>query len=486
MISARKENCSPRDLCEKNLKTLKGVFDDFLISTDIFSSTMNSSHTRIVQDVFSHLYENGFIQVREITQLYSETSQMFLPDRFVSGICPHCEAPDARGDQCDKCGKLLDPFDLKNPRSTVDGSIPVARKTQHYFLDLESIRPLLAQSIENRKSEWTSNAYTMAKSFVDRPLEARCITRDLEWGVPVNPELAKKDLGTESKVFYVWFDAIFCYLSFLEEGGKKVDEWWVESPSTEIVQFFGKDNIYFHAILLPGILMATSKGRPLPYSIVDRISATEYLNYEGDKFSKSRNYGIFCDVAMTTGISPDIWRYYLLSIRPETNDANFSWDDFARKVNEFADTVGNFVHRILTFRQKHFPNITESLDSITIFDVLQICEDYKRAMTNVELREGLQIILRLASYGNERINSRKIWTLIKEGRREDKETCEKEVAHLLGVVALVAKMLTPFTPTIAGTIQKYLVDSSSLSVLIPKVTPAQIVEFKKRFGSNSP
>ena len=164
--------------------------------------------------------------------------------------------------------------------------------------------------------------------------------------------------------------------------------------------------------------MATSKGRPLPYSIVDRISATEYLNYEGDKFSKSRNYGIFCDVAMTTGISPDIWRYYLLSIRPETNDANFSWDDFARKVNEFADTVGNFVHRILTFRQKHFPNITENLDmSIYLFpENCRLELDYKRAMTNVELREGLQMILSLASYGNGRINSRKIWTLIKEDR----------------------------------------------------------------------
>lgn len=244
--------------------------------------------------------------------------------------------------------------------------------------------------------------------------------------------------------------------------------------------------------------MATSKGRTLPYSIVDRISATEYLNYEGDKFSKSRNYGIFCDVAMTTGISPDIWRYYLLSIRPENNDANFSWEDFSHKVNEFADTVGNFVHRILTFRQKHFPNVTGNLDMSMIplapgewsFET-----GYERAMTNVELREGLQVILRLASYGNGRINSRKIWSLIKEDRsrpidperqREDRETCEKEVAHLLGVIALIAKMLTPFTPTIAGTIQKYLADSSSLSVLIPKVTPAQISEFKKRFGSNSP
>ena len=498
MISAAKENCDPQTLCTRNLSRLQQVFVAYGISTDIFSSTMNAQHAPFVQSIFERLLNAGYLSVREMKQFYSEKSQMFLPDRFVGSICPYCNAQDAKGDQCEKCCKPMDPLALIDPRCLIDDSIPVIRTTKHYFLDLEPLRPALQKWVDANKEQWSDNAYRATCAYLEHPLESRCITRDLSWGVPVPEDRIRNDLSYPSpegapgqpaelvvpvKTFYVWFDAIFCYLSFLQAGGRNVGDWWGQNRNVEtsIAQFFGKDNIYFHTILLPGILMAVSTEHDR-YALVNRINATEYLNYEGSKFAKSRNYGVFCDAALTLQlsgqpISPDIWRYYLISIRPETNDANFAWADFASKINEFADTVGNFAHRVMSFRHRYFPNLQPfpAFDDLPIMETMQA---YNDAMMDCQQRQGLRLCLKMAEHGNNYVTRTEIWKLI----RTDPTQCQIVMSGLLAILDIIADMLSPFTPTISHAIKVVITTGGPPTVLIPKVTPQDVAQFKARFG----
>lgn len=479
MISAYKEKIDPKELCERNLQNLKNIFIGFNISTDVFSSTMNPHHARIVDQIFKRLYAGGYVEIKEIEQLYSDSMKMFLPDRFIVGICPGCDFADAHGDQCDGCGAVLDPLELKNPRCSIDGSIPVIKKTKHYYLNLESVRSQLVAWMEESKPFWSANTYAVTKSFLDKPIKPRCITRDLSWGVPVDPVYVERDLNpTDSKTFYVWFEAVLCYLDFIADGGHDIEQFWC-APNVEIAQFFGKDNIFFHTILLPGILLAASNGK-VKYNLAKHISATEYLQYEGAKFSKSRNYGIFCaDVLspeMLKDIPVDIWRYYLLSVRPESADANFSWNDFSSKVDELADTVGNLVHRVLTFRHKNYSDV--GVDSN--YKVQSLLDNYNRAMEKCEYRSAIRVIHEIAAEGNRLIQSEKIWELSKTNPVK----CMQIIGKLLAIIKTLAWCLKPFTPDLATTIEKY-VDNSSVKpeVLIRKVTPEKLAEYKKRFGT---
>ncbi|MFQ5892549.1 MAG: methionine--tRNA ligase, partial [Candidatus Methanofastidiosia archaeon] len=344
---AIKEGLTPKEVCDKYYKIHKKVYDWLNISFDYFGRTSSKFHHQITQDIFLKLNENGYILEREIEQTFCPKCQKFLADRFVEGECPHCGGENARGDQCESCGKVLDPKDLINPNCALCGSKPEIRKSKHLFLDLPQFSKKLFSWIKSQKS-WSQNAKTFSLSWLKEGLEPRCITRDLEWGVRVPLK------GWEHKVFYVWFDAPIGYISItMDHCSKKGcdwEKWWKNPPEIKLVQFMGKDNIPFHTIIFPATLMGTGDG----YTLLNQISVNEYINYEGGKFSKSRGVGLFCDDMIELGIPPDVWRYYLFASRPEKQDTDFTWNDFQKKVNaELVGNLGNFVNRTLSFAERY-------------------------------------------------------------------------------------------------------------------------------------
>jgi len=349
---AIEEGLSCQELCDKYNAIHQEIYEWFDIKFDKFGRTPTRFQTEIAQETFNQLRENGYLEEKTVEQLYSEPLQKFLADRYVTGTCPKCQYEDARGDQCDSCGSLLNPTELKNPKCAMSGSKPVLKSTRHVFLDLPRLSGDLQAYIDRSSKEggWSSNCMHVTKAWLDQGLKSRCITRDLKWGTPVPMD------GFRDKVFYVWFDAPIGYVSITATYcGDKWKAWWKPSeyfvdddsvPDVELVQFMGKDNVPFHTIIFPACQIGSMK----PWTMMNSISVTEYLNYEDGKFSKSRGIGVFGNDAKETGIPVEVWRYYLLSMRPESQDSVFQWDDFAAKSNaELNDNLGNFVNRTLKF-----------------------------------------------------------------------------------------------------------------------------------------
>ena len=353
---ALEERVSCQEVCDKYHGIHKGIYEWFDISFDKFGRTPTRYQTQIGQEAFMQLHENGFLVEQTMEQLYSVPLQKFLADRFVVGTCPRCRYEDARGDQCDACGALLNPTELIDPRCKLTGTTPVVRQTRHVFLDLPKLSNDLRSYINEASSRggWSANCMQVTKAWMDQGLKVRCITRDLKWGTPVPLS------GFESKVFYVWFDAPIGYVSITASYcGDDWRAWWMPSehfkedevPEVDLVQFMGKDNVPFHTVIFP----ATQLGTQRPWTMMRSISVTEYLNYEDGKFSKSRGVGVFGNDAKETGIPVEVWRYYLLAVRPETSDAAFQWDDFAAKNNaDLNDNLGNFINRTLKFIYARF------------------------------------------------------------------------------------------------------------------------------------
>ena len=370
---AIEEGLTCQDLCDKYNAIHKEIYDWFDIEFDIFGRTPTRYQTEICQSTFKELEENGFLEERTIEQLYSEPLEKFLADRYVTGTCPKCGYEDARGDQCDSCGSLLNPTELKNPKCAMTGSTPILKSTTHIFLKLGELAQDLQEYIERSSAAggWSSNCMHVTKSWLDQGLKSRCITRDLRWGTPVPKE------GFQDKVFYVWFDAPIGYISITAGYcGDSWKAWWrpseyfalePEVPDVELVQFMGKDNIPFHTIIFPSTQIGSKKA----WTMMNSISVTEYLNYEDGKFSKSRGVGVFGSDAKETGIPVEVWRYYLLAVRPESQDTAFQWDDFAAKNNaELNDNLGNFINRTLKFIFARFdgkiPGTAEGCASETV------------------------------------------------------------------------------------------------------------------------
>ncbi|MBO4409475.1 MAG: methionine--tRNA ligase, partial [Spirochaetales bacterium] len=300
---AAKEGVSPRELCDRFHAIHRDIYKWFDIQFDYFGRTSTQKQTEIVQDIFRRCDENGFITEKETEQLYCPKCDRFLADRFVEGTCPHCGSPDARGDQCDSCQTLLDPTELINPRCMVCGTTPVIRKTKHLYLDLPRILPQLEKWIDetSEKGFWAKNAIQVTKSWLRDGLKERCITRDLKWGIPVPKP------GYENKVFYVWFDAPIGYVSITANLTDEWRKWWFDPENTDLFQFIGKDNIPFHTVVFPATQLATGQN----WTMLHHMSSTEYLNYEGGKFSKSKGIGVFGNDVQETGIPADVWRFYM-------------------------------------------------------------------------------------------------------------------------------------------------------------------------------
>ncbi len=440
-IKALEEGVMPKDICDKYHKIHNDIYEWFGIKFDSFGRTSTPLHTEITQNIFLDLHRNGCIKEEEIEQYYDEKAGMFLADRYIEGTCPFCSYEGARGDQCDKCGKLLKPEELKNPLSKVSKTAPVLRKTKHLFLDLPGIEKQLAPWIEKTSKEghWSENTTNIAKSWLKEGLKRRSITRDLKWGVPVPLP------GYENKVFYVWFDAPIGYISITANLSDKWSTWWMNPEGVDLYQFLGKDNVPFHAVIFPSTLMGTEK----PWTLVHHISTTEFLNYEGGKFSKSRKTGVFGDDAMNSGIAPDVYRYYLLSNRPEQSDTQFTWADFSEKNNsELLANLGNLVNRTLIFIQNNFGSVVPDRGALNEADREFLAQQEKMIekigadLEAVHIKDGLHHIMNYSKNVNKYFQDNKPWELVKN----DKTRADTVLAVLVQEVKTLAVLIEPYLP----------------------------------------
>lgn len=415
-IKALAEGLTPQQICDKYHAIHRDVYAWFDIRFDQFGRTSTPEQTEIVQAMFWDVHANGYTLTKTTEQLYSEPLGKFLADRYVQGSCPLCGYDDARGDQCDACGKLLNPTELINPRCVASGTTPVVRTTEHMYIDLPRLAEPLEQWIGKASVDgfWTHNSLMTTNSWLKGGLQPRCITRDLKWGVQVPLD------GWGHKVFYVWFDAPIGYISITAAyAGSAWREWWQPEPEMDVklMQFMGKDNIPFHTVIFPATLIASGR----PWLRMHHISTTEYLNYEEGKFSKSRGTGVFGDSVQETGIPVCVLRYYLLATRPEASDSAFRWDDLAAKNNnELLANLGNFVNRATTFTKAKFGGLVPEHQGLggdaerkLVREVNESLKQYHAALENVSLREGLRIAMVLSRLGNAYLQDAAPWKSIK-------------------------------------------------------------------------
>jgi methionyl-tRNA synthetase len=440
-VAALELGITPEQLTDVLYDVQKGIYSWFGISYDNFSRTSRPIHHRTTQEFFLEIYRNGFVSEGVLRLPYCEKDRIFLPDRYVVGTCPVCGFEFARGDQCERCSTLLDPVQLIGPRCAIDGSPPVFKDSSQLFLELGKIQEKLEDWI-GRQKLWRKQVTSLALGWIKEGLRKRSITRDLKWGVPVPLD------GYKDKVFYVWFDAPIGYLSATKEWGETrgdPEAWkkfWL-GGGAKIYNFLGKDNIPFHTIFWPGMLLAHG-GIDMPHDVV----GMQFCNYEGDKISKSRNWGIFCENIPEAGLDPDVWRYYLIHLIPETRDTEFKWDEFASRVNnELVANLGNLVHRTATFAWNNFEGEISSkrgagADAKLMRQVLGLTAEAGRLLDGAQIRDALGKVLAVADLGNEFFQRNEPWRLVKE----DREACERVILSCLEVCRVIGILLQPFLP----------------------------------------
>lgn len=444
---ALQEGVTPRELCDRYHEIHKAIYKWFNIDFDYFGRTSTPLQTEIVQALFKACDDNDYIVEKESEQLYCPECKRFLADRFVSGTCPHCGYDGARGDQCEKCGTLLDPTELIEPKCSVCGSTPVLRKTKNLYLNLPKILPLLDEWMKKASVEgfWAKNAIQITSSWIRDGLQERCITRDLKWGIPVNKP------GYEDKVFYVWFDAPIGYISITANKTKDWEYWWRDPENTELFQFIGKDNIPFHTVVFPSTLLASKE----KWTMLYHMSSTEYLNYEGGKFSKSKGIGIFGNDVEETGIPADVWRFYMFYNRPEKSDFTFTWLDFQEKVNkELIGNLSNLVNRTLTFVKRFYDgNLgAGSLDDSLCKEIKEKEEAITAALEKADERDAIRLIFELSDIGNKAFQDGEPWKV----RKEDPEKAAVLLRTLMYLIRDLAIMITPYMPTTGDRILSFI------------------------------
>jgi len=452
-ITAEKEGITPQQVVDKYHYMNKESFERFGMSFDNYSRTSLPLHHQTAQEFFLELYKKGILKEKTTKQLYCEKDRMFLADRYVEGICPVCGSPGARGDQCEKCGSWLEQTDLIEPKCKICGSTPVIRDTSHWYLPLGEFQKKLEEWM-GTKTDWKENVKHYVYSWFKEGLQDRAVTRDLHWGVKVPiPE-------AEGKVIYVWFDALLGYISSTKEWAQKIGqpekwrEYW-QDPDTRLIHFIGKDNIVFHCIVFPAMLMAWNEGRSDEiYVLPDNVPANEFLNLEGKKLSTSRNYAVWLNEYLEK-FEPDPLRYALASILPETKDTDFSWKEFqARNNNELADILGNFVNRTLTFAKKNFDNRVperfelEEIDKELIAKLKEHVDKIANNYENFRIRDGVFETMNLARFANKYFNDTEPWRMIKENPRRASTT----INLCLQLVRALAILFAPaFSKSIAAT-----------------------------------
>ncbi|GHU25975.1 methionine--tRNA ligase [Spirochaetia bacterium] len=452
---AAEEGVSPRELCDRYHKIHADIYRWFNISFDKFGRTSTPIQTEVVQDLFKKLDAAGLILEHTTEQLRCNHCGRFLADRYVRGICPHCGYEKARGDQCEQCGKLLDPTDLKEPKCAACGSTPELQPTNHLYIDLPKIKDRLETWIQSaaEQGDWAYNALQMTKSWIRDGLHERAITRDLQWGIPVPRP------GYEHKVFYVWFDAPIGYISITGNLGDETtsdwhtftDYWWKKPDEVELFQFIGKDNIPFHTVIFPATLLGSGG----TWTMLHSMSSSEYLNYEAGKFSKSEGIGVFGTDAMETGIPADVWRFYLFYNRPEKADSLFTWKDFQEKVNgELIGNFGNLVNRTLLFISRYFDGIIPEAELNPDFweKVKSFEQDITGKLEKAELRDAFRLIFELSSFGNKAFQDGEPW----KTRNTDPPASAALIRNLCFLVRDLAILVEPFIPETAQKIASFL------------------------------
>ncbi|MBR1881984.1 MAG: methionine--tRNA ligase, partial [Muribaculaceae bacterium] len=347
-IKAQKEGVSPQDIVDRYHKIIKDSMAELGISFDIYGRTTSATHRRTASDFFRKLYDKGEFIVKTSQQFYDEEADQWLADRYIVGTCPKCGNEHAYGDQCESCGSSLNATDLINPHSTITGNVPVLRETKHWYMPLDKWEPRLRQWILEDHKEWKPNVYGQCKSWLDGGLQPRAVTRDLNWGIPVPVE------GAEGKVLYVWFDAPIGYISNTIDLLPDTWEKYWKDPDTSIIHFIGKDNIVFHCLIFPAMLMAEGS-----FQLPVNVPANEFLNLEGDKISTSRNWAVWLHESLKDFPGKqDVLRYVLTANAPEAKDNDFTWADFqARNNNELVAILGNFVNRALVLTHKFYGGV---------------------------------------------------------------------------------------------------------------------------------
>jgi len=457
-VAAKKLKVPAEELAKKNHSKIKKLYEKWNISYDNYTVTYNPTHIDFTRNFYLEVQKSGYVFEKEIESFYCENDSLFLPDRFVEGTCPHCGDENARGDQCDKCQKLLTPLELKKSRCAICSNPPIIRKTKHWYLDIPKLQERLGDLIKNNVIIPT-NARQMCLNSIAEGIPERSITRDLEWGIPAPFK------GADEKTIYVWFEAVLGYISAVKEwaetivtDSKKFEYFW-NDPETKTVFFIGKDNIIFHLIVFPGLLLAYNDNKKstekfvLPYN----VSSTEWLMYENEKFSKSRGIGIWIDEALE--LAPlDYWRFTLVYNRPETSDTSFLWSEFENNIKALNDNIGNFIHRTLTFIDKQFdgkvPNKLENdeVDIQFIGHINSISEKIGESIKNFKLRKAIRDIVNFGKEGNVYLNNKAPWHLIKENK--------EAAGHVFNICAQAVYafgiLLSPFIPDTSEKIFSYL------------------------------
>ncbi|MFX1444018.1 MAG: methionine--tRNA ligase [Promethearchaeota archaeon] len=457
-VAAKQQNIPAEELAMKNHKIIKKLFEQWNISYDNYTHTHNPTHIEFVQDFYLDVQKNGYVFKKEIKSPYCKHDKLYLPDRFVEGICPHCKDDRARGDQCDNCQKLLTPLELIEPKCAICGKTPEIRYTKHWYMDFPKLQERLAGLIKNNQII-PPNARQVCLNSISEGLPERAITRDLEWGIPA------KFKGADEKTIYVWFEAVLGYVSAVKEWAEKIvgkpeqfDYFW-KDPNTKTVYFIGKDNIIFHLIVFPGLLLAYNENKKkkeqlvLPYN----VSSTEFLMYENDKFSKSRGVGIWIDEALE--LAPlDYWRFNLLYNRPEKSDTSFLWSEFENNIKTLNDNIGNFIHRTLTFINKQFKGTIpkkikyDEIDQNFISKLNEISKKIGKLLEKFKLRKALREIVTFAKEGNVYLNDKAPWHLIKE----NKEAAGNAFNICAQAVYALGILLAPFIPETSERILDFL------------------------------
>lgn len=445
-IAAMEEGLDVKTYCDIQYQRQKDVYMRFGLSFDYFGRTSSPQNHELTQHFYKMLNKNGFIEERGIQQIYSLDDQRFLPDRYVTGTCPKCGYERARGDQCENCASLLNPSDLIEPKSTISGSRNLElRESKHLFLKLDTLSPEIEAWVKTN-THWPNLTYSVAMKWLNEGLQPRCITRDLSWGVPVPRE------GYENKVFYVWFDAPIGYVGATKEwadqdpANRDWKAWWYDADEVYYAQFMAKDNLPFHTIVWPATILGTRE----PWTMANYIKGFNWLTYYGGKFSTSQGRGVFMDDALEI-LPPDYWRYFLMSIAPESDDSDFTWDLFATVVNkDLAGTLGNFVNRTLKLVSSRLGNTIpeggewgEHEDKL-LAQCKESIQEYRTTLRNFEFRKAALALKKLWTHGNVYIDARAPWNLLKENPGEGAlvlRTC----INLIRTYAIASSPFIPFT-----------------------------------------
>lgn len=451
-VEAVRLGISPKQLTDKIHEKVVELFKRWGFSFDNYTRTENPIHKEFVQKHQMKIYNNGYIFTQETDMLYCEKCGRFLPDRFVEGKCPYCGYETARGDQCDACGRLLEPTLLIEPYCVICKSKPIIKKTKQWYFDLTKFSGKLDDYIINNK-QFSTNTRNSSLSWIKEGLKPRAMTRDVEWGIPAPFP------GAKGKTFYVWFENVLGYISatieYFENRGEpeKWKEYWFNKDAKSLY-FIGKDNIPFHTIIFPALLLASGDDYNLPWN----VSATEFLQFRGERASKSRRIGIFMDEALEL-FSADYWRYFIMSTRPETKDTDFSWKLFLEKANsDLNDTYGNFIHRTLKFINAQFnsevpkPETLDENDKQILAALEEKIETIANEIEDCRLQSAANNVISISRIGNQYLNEKEPWKLIKKDR--------SKAADIIYVAAQIVKALAtvsaPFIPFAAEELWKTL------------------------------